>query len=173
MPADLSDRYLQTRRLSQRLCEPLAVEDFVVQSMPDASPTRWHLAHTTWFFETFVLAHWNRGLSTGRPAVSVSVQFLLQQRRRAISPCASRAVDSADRGRSVRVPPCCRRADERRADTAQPRADTKLARVVELGINHEQQHQELMLTDIKHAFSCNPLWPAYRERFRRADVGRC
>src|SRR2546427_7280928 len=56
--AKLTQQYSQTRELSERLCEPLAVEDFVVQSMPDASPTRWHLAHTTWFFETFVLARW-------------------------------------------------------------------------------------------------------------------
>ena len=58
MLANLTERYSQTRRFTEHLCEPLAVEDFVVQSMPDASPTRWHLAHTTWFFETFVLARW-------------------------------------------------------------------------------------------------------------------
>src|SRR5262245_27762144 len=57
--AELAKSYAQTRELSERLCEPLATEDYVVQSMPDASPTRWHLAHTTWFFETFVLAQWN------------------------------------------------------------------------------------------------------------------
>src|SRR5881628_92762 len=56
--AKLAQQYSQTRKLSERLCEPLAVEDFVVQSMSDASPTRWHLAHTTWFFETFVMARW-------------------------------------------------------------------------------------------------------------------
>src|SRR3984957_6071859 len=58
MLAHLAERYLQTSRFTEHLCEPLAVEDFVVQSMPDASPTRWHLAHTAWFFETFVLARW-------------------------------------------------------------------------------------------------------------------
>ncbi len=57
---DLRRRYREVRRQSEALCEPLAVEDFVVQSMPDVSPTRWHLAHTTWFFETFVLARWQR-----------------------------------------------------------------------------------------------------------------
>ena len=56
--ANLAEHYSQTRRFTEHLCEPLAVEDFVVQSMPDASPTRWHMAHTSWFFETFVLARW-------------------------------------------------------------------------------------------------------------------
>src|SRR5580704_4651492 len=65
MLAPLAERYSQTRRFTEHLCEPLAVEDYVVQSMPDASPTRWHLAHTSWFFETFVLARWE---SDYRPA---------------------------------------------------------------------------------------------------------
>ena len=68
----LSQQFSETRRLSERLCEPLAVEDFVVQSMPDASPTRWHLAHTTWFFETFVLAQWE----PGREPVDPRYQYL-------------------------------------------------------------------------------------------------
>ena len=72
MLANLAERYLQTRQFTERLCEPLAVEDFVVQSMPDASPTRWHLAHTTWFFETFVLA---RKEENYRPA-NADFQFL-------------------------------------------------------------------------------------------------
>src|SRR3977135_732775 len=70
--ANLIERYAQDRRFTAHLCEPLAVEDFVVQSMPDASPTRWHVAHTTWFFETFVLARWEADY---RP-VSSDYQFL-------------------------------------------------------------------------------------------------
>ena len=72
MMSDLLKRYQQARRFTQDLCEPLAVEDFVVQSMPDASPTRWHLAHTTWFFETFVLARWEPDY---RP-INADYQFL-------------------------------------------------------------------------------------------------
>src|ERR1700676_536833 len=59
MLANLAERYSRTRHFTERLCDPLVIEDFVVQSMPDASPARWHLAHSTWFFETFVLPRWN------------------------------------------------------------------------------------------------------------------
>ena len=81
--ANLAERYSQTRRFTEHLCEPLAVEDFVVQSMPDASPTRWHLAHTAWFFETFVLARWEADYRPANGGFPVSLQFLLQRRRRA------------------------------------------------------------------------------------------
>ncbi len=164
--ADLATHYSQTRRWTEHLCEPLAVEDFVVQSMPDTSPTRWHLAHTSWFFETFVLARWEtdyrpanaafqslfnsyyngvgeafprprRGLLT-RPTVAEVFEY-----RHAVDERMARLLESLDPDGSK--------------DGSQ-----ELANVVELGINHEQQHQELMLTDLKHAFSCNPLFPAYR-----------
>src|SRR4029079_136505 len=72
MLANITQRYSQTREFTEHVCKPLSVEDFVVQSMPDVSPTRWHLAHTTWFFETFVLARWEAGY---RP-ISADYQFL-------------------------------------------------------------------------------------------------
>jgi ergothioneine biosynthesis protein EgtB len=162
MAANLTQRYLQTRRFTERLCEPLAVEDFVVQSMPDASPTRWHLAHTTWFFETFVLARWVSDYRTVDPHYQylfnsyyngVGEQFPRAQRGLLTRPTVAEVFEyrHAVDQQMTRLLATLGDADMQEA-----------AQIIELGIHHEQQHQELLLTDIKHAFSCNPLWPTYR-----------
>ena len=162
MSSNLSEQYLATRRFSERLCESLSVEDFVVQSMPDASPTRWHLAHTTWFFETFVLARWK---SDYRP-VDPHYQYLFNSYYNGIGeqfPRSQRGLltrPTVDEVFSYR-----HEVDGQmtRLLATPPGGDAgEAARVVELGIHHEQQHQELLLTDIKHVFSCNPLAPVYR-----------
>jgi ergothioneine biosynthesis protein EgtB len=157
----LSNRFLQTRHWTERLCEPLGVEDFVVQSMPDASPTRWHLAHTTWFFETFLLARWE---ADHRP-FDPSYQVLFNSYYHRVGEQFPRA------RRGLLTRPTVKQVFEYRhaVDQRVTRLLGQLhgeqareaARVVELGIQHEQQHQELILTDLKHLFSCNPLWPAY------------
>jgi len=161
----LTQRYLQTRRRSQRLCEPLGVEDYVVQSMPDASPVRWHLAHTTWFFETFVLARWtpNYHPVCGDYQVlfnsyynRVGEQFPRARRGLLTRPTVAEVLEyraEVDR----RMTQLLQSFEDRDSETA-----AEIARIVELGIHHEQQHQELILTDVKHLFACNPLWPAYR-----------
>jgi ergothioneine biosynthesis protein EgtB len=162
MQVDLSDRYTRTRQFTERLCDPLKVEDFVVQSMPDASPTRWHLAHTTWFFETFVLARWEAGY---RP-ISTDYQFLFNSYYNGVGaqfPRSHRGL--LTRPTVAEVFQYRRTIDERMLRLLSTLDDNdagETARVVELGLNHEQQHQELILTDIKHLFSCNPLWPTYR-----------
>jgi ergothioneine biosynthesis protein EgtB len=170
--AKLAKSYAQTRELSERLCEPLAVEDYVAQSMPDASPTRWHLAHTTWFFETFVLARWEADHRPFHPHYQVlfnsyynrvGEQFPRPRRGLLTRPTVAdvfeyrHAVDE-------RMARLLNLLASEEADAAQ--------RIVELGINHEQQHQELMLTDIKHLFSCNPLWPAYVPKPVASTSGR-
>ncbi len=161
--ANLAERYSQTRRWTERLCEPLAVEDFVVQSMPDASPTRWHLAHTTWFFETFVLA---RADTAYRPANS-AFHSLFNSYYNSLGEAFPRARRGLlTRPTVAEVFEYRHIVDERvaRLLNGSENGDLEeIARIVELGINHEQQHQELMLTDIKHMYSCNPLWPAYRD----------
>jgi ergothioneine biosynthesis protein EgtB len=162
MLANLVERYSQTRRVTEYLCKPLAVEDLVVQSMPDASPARWHLAHTTWFFETFVLARWD---SYYRP-VSNDYQFLFNSYYNGVGeqfPRSRRGL--LTRPTVAEVFQYRQAVDERVLRLLHSLGDddaSETARVVDLGINHEQQHQELLLTDIKHMFSCNPLWPAYR-----------
>ena len=157
----LADRLAAVRAHSLALAVPLSPEDQCVQSMPDASPTKWHLAHTSWFFEAVVLgphagglrpfdARWHhlfnsyyeslgprhprpqRGLLT-RPSLQEVHRF-----RAHVDAALERLVEEADAGTWAQVAP-----------------------LLELGLQHEQQHQELMLTDILHVLSCNPLLPAY------------
>lgn len=153
-------RYHRVRQFSDTLCETLEAEDCCIQSMPDASPTRWHLAHTTWFFATFVLDEFEcdyRG--------NDKYKFLFNSYYNAVGkqyPRAKRGLLS--RPTVGQVMGYRREIDERIARLLTQGDDypDELFARIELGLNHEQQHQELMLTDIKHAFSCNPLWPQYR-----------
>ncbi|ANM31114.1 hypothetical protein ABI59_18345 [Acidobacteria bacterium Mor1] len=156
----LADRFKRIRDTSRRLCEPLEPEDFVVQSMPDVSPTRWHLAHVTWFFETFVL----RPHAEGYRPVDERYEYLFNSYYNAVGeqfPRPRRGMLTRPTVREIfayrdAVDEAVARLLEQRGD------DPALAELITLGLNHEQQHQELLLMDIKHVFSCNPLYPAYR-----------
>ncbi|QDU58321.1 ergothioneine biosynthesis protein EgtB [Aeoliella mucimassa] len=161
--ASLLERYQQVRQTTDRLCSPLAPEDCVIQSMPDASPIRWHLAHTTWFFETFVLKPAIAGYEPFDPAFEylfnsyynqVGEQFPRSQRGLLSRPLMS----DVHRYRQA--------IDQQMVEllAGLDSSSTELLSIVELGLQHEQQHQELMLTDVKHLFSCNPLWPVYESR---------
>ena len=166
-PAPRRTRPRATRAVRERtlaLAAPLSAEDCQVQSMPDASPTKWHLAHTTWFFETFVLEPHEPGFAPFDPAFRVLFNSLLPRRRRAAPAAAARPAHAARRW-----PRCWRyraHVDERMQRAARARGDepASCAALVELGLHHEQQHQELLLTDIKHALS---LQPAARRPTRR------
>jgi ergothioneine biosynthesis protein EgtB len=158
--ASLRDRYARVRQASTALCATLSPEDMVVQSMADVSPTKWHLAHTTWFFETFVLAAADPSYRTpdARYAVlfnsyynSIGEQF--ERPRRGLLTRPSVAEVMAYR----------RQVDQHLGELLAAGVNEPLADVIEIGLHHEQQHQELMLMDIKHVLSQNPLWPAYRE----------
>ena len=160
-PAEvLAARYSRIRRVSLEICEPLQTEDFVVQSMPDASPTKWHLAHTSWFFEQFLL----KPLLAGYRAFHPDFEYLFNSYYQSVGRMHARpqrglltrpTVDEVLRYREY--------VDEHMQKLLRARPDDeKLLAVGTLGVNHEQQHQELMLTDIKHLFSLNPLLPAYR-----------
>jgi ergothioneine biosynthesis protein EgtB len=159
---DLGERYRAVRAASARLVEPLAPEDCVIQSMPDVSPTRWHLAHTTWFLETFVLAKATSGYETHHPAF----HHLFNSYYNAVGDPYPRSKRGLLSRPTVSEVLAYRREIDGRMDALfgngilAKRPD--LAEVVELGLNHEEQHQELMCTDIKHVLSCNPLLPAYR-----------
>ncbi|HZE12411.1 MAG TPA: ergothioneine biosynthesis protein EgtB [Chthoniobacterales bacterium] len=157
----LLERYRAVRNFTTRLCCDLEPEDYVVQSMPDVSPTKWHLAHTSWFFETFVVKVWMpryrsevpqyaylfnsyynaagdmhrrdlRGLIS-RPTVAETYRF-----RESIDQCVGQLLSGAD---------------DALLDEIQP--------ILILGLHHEQQHQELLLTDIKHVLAQNPLYPVF------------
>ncbi len=150
--------YRTVRDATERLCEPLSHEDYVVQSMPDVSPTKWHLAHVSWFFETFVLKPHATGYRPARP----EFEYLFNSYYNAVGEQYPRP------RRGLLSRPTVDEVYEYRAavDAAMlallEEDDHDLATLVELGLNHEQQHQELILMDIKHVLSCNPLHPAYR-----------
>ena len=168
--AELLRHFRKVRDFSAELCRDLQPEDYVVQSMPDVSPTKWHLAHTSWFFETFVVKAWMpryrseipqyaflfnsyynaagdmhrrdlRGLIS-RPTVAETYRF-----RDSIDQCVIQLLQDAD--------------DDQFAE---------IERVMTLGLHHEQQHQELLLTDIKHVFAQNPLYPVFRDAVETPDA---
>ncbi len=159
---ELLRRYDFVRRRSEELCAPLEPEDCVVQSMPDASPVRWHLAHTTWFFETFVLAKEARDHRPFHPGFG---QLFNSYYESVGSPFPRPLRGLLSRPTVSEVLRYRRHVDDRVRDLLERAPSETVGRagpVVELGHNHEEQHQELILTDVKHALSQNPLHPAYR-----------
>ena len=159
----LACRYTRIRDTSLAICKPLEIEDYVVQSMPDASPAKWHLAHTSWFFEQFLL----RPLLSGYRPYQAGFEYLFNSYYQAVGPMHQRP----ERGLLTRptvneVLAYRQHIDEHMLKLLDTRAedDDQLAPLVTLGLNHEQQHQELMLTDIKHLLSRNPLLPSYLRR---------
>jgi ergothioneine biosynthesis protein EgtB len=159
----LAARYRAVRQCTENLCEPLTAEDMLLQSMPEASPTKWHLAHTTWFFETFVLASHFPGYKAFDPHFA----YLFNSYYEALGsrwPRPRRGMLSRPSLADVRHYRTY--VDEHMARLFESRhVDALLAaeKSITLGLHHEQQHQELILTDIKHAWSGNPLRPVYRE----------
>jgi len=157
----LAQRYDAVRRLSVALAQPLGPEDCQVQSMPDCSPVKWHLAHTTWFFETFVIGRFDPGREPFHPQYrmlfnsyynAVGDKYPRPQRGLLTRPALHEVLRYREHVDAAM-----------RALLAQ-HDDPELEALVTLGLHHEQQHQELILTDVKHLLSCNPLRPAYSDR---------
>lgn len=156
---ELREAFRQVRRQTLALAEGLSAEDCLLQSMTEASPVKWHLAHTTWFFESFVLARAESGFQPWEPAwlplfnsyyLRLGQPFARDRRGLLSRPSLAEVLAWRDN------------VDARLlAVLATPLAPEVLA-LLELGLHHEEQHQELILTDIKHHFWCNPLHPAYR-----------
>jgi len=166
----LIERYRRVRDFTARLCRDLQPEDYVVQSMADVSPTKWHLAHTSWFFETFVVKTWVPGYRSevpqyaylfnsyynaagdmhrrdlrgliSRPTVAETYRF-----RDSIDQCVRQLLNDADQALLAEIEP-----------------------ILVLGLNHEQQHQELLLTDIKHVLAQNPLYPVFRDAAPETEI---
>ncbi len=166
----LIDSFQAVRGLTETLAAPLGPEDQTAQSMPDVSPTKWHRAHTTWFFETFILEQFERSFTPVNPQYRVMFnsyyngvgdQYPRAERGSVTRPGASEVADYR------------RQVDKRVVEVVADNGDNaKLAELLELGLHHEQQHQELLLMDIKHVLSRNPLEPVYTPQAaptRRAD----
>ena len=166
-PSVLARRYAQVRAASLALAEPLSEADAQVQSMPDVSPAKWHLAHVTWFFETFVLERHERGFKPFHPRFRVLFNSYYNQVGEQ-HPRAQRGLVS--RPSLAEVKAYRAQVDQRLAALLATAHDPTIDSLVELGLQHEQQHQELLLTDIKHVLSCNPLAPVYRPSWPLATV---
>ena len=160
----LRQRFHQVRNFSSELSAGLAPEDCVVQSMPDVSPAKWHLAHTTWFFETFVVRKWISAYQSAVPQYAYLFNSYYNaagdMHRRDLRGLISRpTVEETHRYRAsidAHIDDLLSRADNDLLDELEP--------LLVLGMHHEQQHQELLVTDIKHVFAQNPLYPVFRER---------
>src|SRR5690625_322959 len=169
---NLAAEYERVRQFTEELCEPLELEDYVIQSMPEASPAKWHLAHTSWFFETFILKEHGAAYRSSVPEYA----YLFNSYYNAAGPMHCR-----DRRGLISRPTVAETIDYRRnIDRAmlnlfsEAEGDGNLLELLEplvlLGLNHEQQHQELLLTDLKHLFAQNPLFPVYHEAQRREEA---
>ncbi len=159
-PGSIVSRVLRARQATLLLTEGLGPEDLVVQSMPDASPTKWHLAHTSWFFDRFVLQR------LGLPAVRAEYDYLFNSYYDVVGPRHPRSARGLLTRPTIDEVLAYRRSvDARLADleSSDELAKPEMQAALELGLNHEQQHQELIVTDIKHLFGMNPLMPAYEE----------
>jgi ergothioneine biosynthesis protein EgtB len=169
-PESLIERYARIRSFSLTLCAHLEIEDFVVQSMPDVSPTRWHLAHVTWFFEKFVL----EPHLAGYRVYDDRFHFLFNSYYYTAGQMHARPERGLLTRPTVKEVLAYRAHVDDAVDALLGRDDSEaISGLITLGLNHEQQHQELLLTDIKHVFSCNPLEPAVNPELARppaADV---
>lgn len=159
----LLENYRRIRKRSVEICEPLEIEDFVVQPVVDVSPPKWHLGHTTWFFETFILI---LNLD-GYQVFNSQYNFVFNSYYETIGARVIRT----DRGNLSRPSVAdifqYRKYVDEQMETFLLNNDLSddLQKLFELGLNHEQQHQELLLTDIKYILGHNPLFPAYNENF--------
>jgi len=158
----LQDLFIETRRDTENICKPLEIEDYVVQPIVDVSPPKWHLGHTTWFFEEFVLKKYNKDYKL----FNKDFAFVFNSYYESIG----EKVIRTDRGNLSR-PTVNQVYAYRKYVTDQLSAfiekikDNSIYKVIEIGIHHEKQHQELLLTDIKYILGHNPLLPVYSKDF--------
>lgn len=165
----ITEHYTSVRRQSVTLCEPLQPEDYVVQPHPDVSPPKWHLGHVTWFFENFILAEY----SPGYELFNAKLNWFFNSYYESQGPRIMRS----SRGNMTRPELSVILAYRKHVDTAIQAllaSDSseldKIKELVELGLHHEQQHQELLMTDIKYILGTNPMYPAYIESDLSRDI---
>lgn len=156
---NLTEKYLQVRQRTEDICKPLQTEDYVVQPVVDVSPPKWHIGHTTWFFETFILKEHMSGYQEFNPDYNYVFNSYYET--------IGARVIRTDRGNLSRptvedVYQYRKYVDEAMMNFLQQHDTTAFADIIELGLNHEEQHQELLWTDIKYILGHNPLFPAYK-----------
>ncbi|MBZ5751060.1 ergothioneine biosynthesis protein EgtB [Metabacillus rhizolycopersici] len=157
-------RFTSIRKFTEHIVEPLEIEDFTIQAIPDVSPAKWHLAHTTWFFETFVLVPNNPSYRVFHPRFdylfnsyyeTIGNPFPRPHRGRLTRPSKQEVMDYRHYVEE-HILNLLKESDEE--------LRSKIGPIIEIGLNHEQQHQELLFTDIKYNFYVNPLRPVYRKK---------
>ena len=165
---NLKEQFAATRQRTEDICKKLEIEDHVVQPIMDVSPPKWHLGHTTWFFEEFVLSEFDKTYQRYHPKFayvfnsyyeSVGDKVYRSNRGNLSRPTVQTILDYR-----IHVTKAVEALLESLSD------DEEIKRMLEIGIHHEKQHQELLLTDIKYIFGHNPLFPIYDEHFREVDV---
>ncbi|MGD9409935.1 MAG: ergothioneine biosynthesis protein EgtB [Thiohalocapsa sp.] len=169
----LAADYRRVRALTEHLCEPLAVEDYVLQTAVETSPPRWHIAHVSWFFETFLLRPYLPGYRVFHPRYEYLFNSYYEQTETGFWPRPERGLLSRPTVAEIydyrrHVDAAMARLLEDCPDQLRPTLAERLA----IGINHEQQHQELLVTDIKYNLAYNPLKPAYRGDLPQAPLGQ-
>ena len=158
---DLRAFFRHVRSYTEELCEPLEIEDYIPQPVVDVSPPKWNIAHTTWFFEEMILKKHVPGYTVFNPDFG----FLFNSYYNSIGDRTTRDQRGALSRPTVKEVFAFRKhVDEKMLDLLGTDLSAEARDLVILGLNHEQQHQELFLTDLKYTFSCNPLFPVYQER---------
>ncbi len=170
-PQDLKSFYARVRQYTERLCEPLEIEDYIPQPTVDVSPAKWNIAHTTWFFEEMIL----KGFAPEYQEFDAQFGFLFNSYYNTVGERTLRdRRGDVTRPTVKRVYEYRRYVDEKMLALLDQNSSDDLRELVVLGFNHEQQHQELLLTDLKYTFSVNPIFPVYRKDFalvEKTDAG--
>ena len=163
----LPELFKSVRARTRELCEPLEIEDYIPQPVIDVSPPKWNIAHTTWFFEEMILKKFTAGYEVFDPDFG----FLFNSYYNTIGERTARD-HRGDLSRPTvkKVFEYREYVDEKMLELLAAKDSDELRELVILGCNHEQQHQELFLTDLKYTFSVNPLFPAYREGFNPEEI---
>lgn len=167
-PQDLEALYFSVRRYTEEICEPLEIEDYIPQPVVDVSPPKWNIAHTTWFFEEMIL----KRFAPDYQEFDRQFGFLFNSYYNSIGERTVRD-HRGDLARPTvkRVYEYRRHVDEKMRELLKPNLSEELRELVVLGLNHEQQHQELLITDLKYTFSVNPTFPVYKKDFALIEKG--
>src|SRR3569833_1641553 len=166
--SDVAERFRSVRQRTMDLCKPLTAEDMMVQSCSEASPAKWHLAHTAWFFESFIL----KVFQPGYRLFNEDFPWLFNSYYRTFAEFPEKKLRASfSRPGLDEVLRYRRYVDEHLERLFEVNTDPEVLSRVELGANHEEQHQELLLTDMLHAFYTNPLRPVYLEENRQGESG--
>ncbi|MDR3696950.1 ergothioneine biosynthesis protein EgtB [Mucilaginibacter sp.] len=166
---DLATRYIGVRKRTEQICSPLETEDYVVQPIVDVSPPKWHLGHTTWFFETFILKPYFMGYQECNPDYNYVFNSYYET--------VGNRVIRTDRGNLSRptvieIYKYREYVDDAMLKFLHESIDDDIKELLTLGLNHEEQHQELLYTDIKYILGHNPLFPAYSKDYVSPKVNR-